>query len=180
MRLIVPILAAVSMMLGFPAATNLYAQAEGWREKPTPACALLSASEISKAAGRTYPEGSNGDNEGEGIAGGSGCTWGGASIGPGDEPPMVGLALIRGKSYTTQRRAGKPPQGCKVEPVQGVGDEAFFESCPKGKLKRTDPLYVKAGANDLIIEMDVEPPATEVSARQTVIAMAKAAVANLH
>jgi len=92
---------------------------------------------------------------------------------------MVGLALIRGKSYTTRRRAGNPPQGCKFEPVQDVGDEAFFESCPKGKLKRTDPLYVKAGASDLIIEMDVEPPATEVSARQTVVAIAKAAVANL-
>ena len=27
----------------------------------------------------------------------------------------------------------------------GVGDNAFFESCPNSKLKRSAPLYVKAG-----------------------------------
>jgi hypothetical protein len=175
-------LAVVTGFLTFAAFPTLSAQTSkaGWVEKPTPACALLSTAEISKAAGLAYPEGGNGDEEGEGIAGGSGCIWGGASFRPGDHPPMIGFALIRGgKHYTENRRTIKLLPGCKRASVAGVGDAAFFEACPKGKSKRTDPLYVKVGANDFLIEMDIEPPATEASARQTVIAVAKAAAAKL-
>jgi len=174
--------AVVAGFLTSEGVPTLSAQASkaGWVEKPTPACALLSAAEIGRATGLTYPEGDNGDEEGEGIDGGSGCIWGGASFGPGDQPPMIGFALIRGgKHYTENRRTIKLLPGCKRESVAGVGDDAFFEACPKGKSKRTDPLYVKVGANDLLIEMDIEPPATAASARQAVIAVAKAAAAKL-
>jgi len=63
--------------------------------------------------------------------------------------------------------------------VAGVGDDAFFESCPNPKLTRSAPLYVKVGTNDLIVQLDIKTPATEASARTTVIAVAKAAVAKL-
>jgi hypothetical protein len=147
-------------------------------QEKTPACALLSSAEITKATGRDYPEGSSGDAEGEGAGGGSSCQYGGMSFGPGEEPPMVSFVLIRDKGYTAQRRAGKLPPGCKIVP-QKVGDEAYFESCPKGRSTRSDPLFVKAGTNDLIVQMDIEAPATEASVRPLVIKVAEAAVEKL-
>jgi hypothetical protein len=147
-------------------------------QEKTPACALLSGAEITKATGRDYPEESNGDSDGEGAGGGSSCQYGGMSFGPGEEPPMVSLVLIKGKGYTTQRRSGKLPPGCKIVP-QKVGDEAYFESCPKGRSTRSDPLFVKAGTNDLIVQMDIEAPATEASVRALVIKVAEAAVEKL-
>ena len=71
------------------------------------------------------------------------------------------------------------PEGCRRQSVAGVGNDAFFESCPNPKLKRSAPLYVKVGTNDLIVQLDIKAPATEASARTTVIAVAKAAVAKL-
>jgi hypothetical protein len=147
---------------------------------PTPACALLSSEEINKATGRNdYPAGDNGDADGEGAGGGSSCQYGGETLMPGDHPPMLSFVFIQGKGYTERRRTGKLPPGCKIESVKGVGDDAFFESCPSSRSTRSAPLFVKAGANDLIVQLDVEPPATEASVRPTVIAVAKAAVAKL-
>jgi hypothetical protein len=98
---------------------------------------------------------------------------------PGEHPPMVSFVLIPRKRYTESRRAGKLPAGCKIEPVKGVGDAAFFESCPSSRSTRSAPLFVKAGENDLIVQIDMKPPATEASVRPMVIAVAKAAVAKL-
>jgi hypothetical protein len=171
--------AALLASAGF-ATLSAQASKAGRVEKPTPACALLTPAEIGKAAGRTYPEGSNIVDEGEGPGGGSACSWGGMSLAPGERPPRTSLALIRGgKDFTKKHRTLKLPAGCKRESVTGVGDDAFFEICRVGKPRLTDPLYVKVGSNDLIVSMDIDPPATEASARQTVIAVAKAAAAKL-
>ncbi|MEO7474835.1 MAG: hypothetical protein ABIY46_05830 [Gemmatimonadales bacterium] len=97
-----------------------------------------------------------------------------------DSPPPIGFTLISGKDWTQRRRTLKLSEGCKREPVQGVGDDAFFESCPgKSAKRRVDPLYVKVGSSDLMITMDIKPPATEASSRPTVVAMARAAAAKL-
>jgi hypothetical protein len=72
------------------------------------------------------------------------------------------------------------PAGCQREAVAGVGEDAFFESCPASRSQRFPPLYVRAGTNDLILQMDVEPPATVAAVRQTLIAIAQAAVRKLH
>jgi hypothetical protein len=148
--------------------------------KPTPACALLSIDEIRKATGRQdYPPGSNGDQLGEGVGGGSSCQYGGDTFSPGDHPPMLSLVLIPGKRYTETRRAGKLRPGCSIEAVSGLGDEAFFESCADPKPIRSAPLFVKVGANDLIFQLDVKPPATPASLKPTLIAVARAAVGKL-
>ncbi len=164
------------------AVSALLAQSPGQQAKtaPTPACALLSAAEIRKITGnQNYPNHVDGDPLGEGAGGGSSCQYGGQTMMPGDYPPMLSFVLIPGKGYTERRRTFKLSEGCTREPVVGVGDNAFFESCPNSKLKRSAPLYVKAGTNDIIVQLDIKPPATEASARSTVIAVAKAAVAKL-
>ena len=164
------------------AVSALSAQSLGQQAKtaPTPACALLSAAEIRKITGRTnYPDHVDGDPLGEGAGGGSSCQYGGQTMMPGDYPPMLSFVLIPGKGWTERRPQLQAPEGCTREPVAGVGDNAFFESCPTPKLKRSAPLYVKAGTNDLIVQLDIKEPATEASARSTVIAVAKAAVAKL-
>jgi len=146
---------------------------------PTPACALLSAAEIRTITGRAnYPDYVDGDAEGEGAGGGSSCQYGGASMVPG-YPPLLSVVLIKGKNWTARSRSFTLREGCERESVAGVGDDAFFESCPAPSVKRSPPLYVKAGTNDLIVQMDIEPPATPASVRAMVIAVARAAVLKL-
>lgn len=149
-------------------------------EAPTPACALLSVAEIRSITGRAdYPDHVDGDPDGEGAGGGSSCQYGGATMMPGPYPPLLSVVLIKGKDWTARSRGFPLPAGCSREPVAGVGDDAFFESCPASKSKRSPPLYVKAGTNDLIVQMDVDPPATQASVSPLVIAIAKAAVQKL-
>jgi hypothetical protein len=151
------------------------------RGAPTPACALLSVAEIRSITGRNdYPDAVDGDPDGEGAGGGSSCQYGGADMMPGPDPPLLSVVLIKGKDWTAASRRFTLPAGCSRESVAGVGDDAFFESCPASRSKRSPPLYVKAGSNDLIVQIDIDPPATQASARAVVIALAKAAVAKLH
>ena len=65
------------------------------------------------------------------------------------------------------------------ESVSGVGDEAHFVVCTPSRVKRTAPLYVKAGSKDLIVQLDIEPPDAEAAMRPKAIAIAKAAAAKL-
>ena len=169
-------LLSVAVVLALASVAELSAQSA---DKPTPACALLSTSEIRQATGiQQYGNGMNGDQEGEGVGGGSSCLWGGGSFTPGQSTPLLSLVLIRGKGYTERERKFKLAAGCKREPVSGVGEVAFFESCPKDQ-DRSATLYVKAGSNDLVVDIRIEPPVTAASARTTVINVAKAAVAKL-
>jgi len=146
---------------------------------PAPACAVLSLAEIKTITGiQGYVNASTGDEPGQGAGGGSSCQYTGAVfVGP--KAPMVSLVLIPGKNWTATARTFKLAQGCNRETVAGVGDDAFFESCPASKPLRSAPLYVKVGSNDLIFQMDIEAPVTESTVRNTVIAIAKAAVAKV-
>lgn len=165
---------SVAMVLAIASGAEVSAQSA-----TTPACKVLSASDVKQATGiKDYDNGSDGDPEGQGAGGGSSCQWGGASFG-GPSAPLLSLVLIRGKSYTEHRRTSKLAAGCKREMVSGVGDLAFFESCPPPDPDRSAPLFVKVGSNDLIVQMDIEKPATAASVRPKVISVAKAAVAKL-
>jgi hypothetical protein len=136
--------------------------------------------EIRAITGRAdYPDAVDGDPEGEGAGGGSSCMYGGRTLIPGPYPPMLGFVLIRGKSWTERHRTTTLPPGCQRVLVAGVGDDAYFEFCPASRSTRSPPLYVKAGTNDLIVQIDVDPPLTQASARPIVIAVAKAAVLKL-
>lgn len=166
----------LGLVLALGAAAELSAQSDG---APTPACALLSGSEVRQATGiQGYRDGYNLQQEGKSVGGGSSCQFGTRSpTGSEARAPLLSLVLIRGKGWTEKQRASKLPANCKREPVS-VGDAAFFETCPT-RSNRTAPLYVKAGANDVILLMDVEPPATEASVRPLVVNVAKTAVAKL-
>ena len=147
---------------------------------PTPACGLLSVAEVRQLTGRSdYPDWVDGDAEGEGAGGGSSCQYGGATGRPGGDPPLLSVVLITGKNWTEASRGFPLREGCRREPVAQVGDDAFFEFCPDSRTRRSSPLYVKAGTSDLIVQIDVEPPATEASVRPVVLAVARAAVRTL-
>lgn len=170
-------LLTAGMLLASAAGAELVAQ--GSPRAPTPACALLSVDDIRKITGHEgYSDTVSGDGIGEGVGGGSSCQYDSAAFGASAGPPMVGVVLIPAKDWTRRRQSVKLREGCRREPVSGVGDVAFFESCPSSaRVRRTAPLYVKVGANDLIVEMDVQGTTTEADARMTVIAVAKAAAA---
>ncbi|HEV8214325.1 MAG TPA: hypothetical protein VGP95_00775 [Gemmatimonadaceae bacterium] len=145
----------------------------------TPACKLMSVAEVQKITGITKYERAWGMGPGEAVGGGSSCAY--------QEPvtslerlPMIGFSLIPGKGWTERRRTMQLPPGCKRVPVAGVGDDAFYEECPsKTTKKRIEPLYVKIGSNDIVVEMDIRPPVNEASARNATVALAKAVAAKL-
>ena len=145
----------------------------------TPACALLSVEEVRKITGIAAYARNWGMGSGQAVGGGSSCAYQDAlsSI---ERLPMIGFSLIPGKGWTERRRTMRLPEGCTRVSVSGVGDDAFYESCPsKTPKKRVDPLYVKIGSNDIVVEMDIRPPVTEASAKSTVVALAKAVAAKL-
>lgn len=145
----------------------------------TPACALLSVAEIQKITGVAAYARAWGMGPGEAVGGGSSCAYQEA-VSSLERLPMIGFSLIPGKNWTENRRTMRLPGGCSRVSVKGVGDDAFYESCPgKTPKKRVDPLYVKVGSNDLVVEMDVRAPVTEESARTRVAALAKAVAAKL-
>ena len=145
---------------------------------PAPVCPLLSVADVRKITGNDDYAKPWEVGPGEGVGGGSACVYEGAPTAM-KEPPMLGFTLISGRNWTQARRKVKLLPGCKQEPIKAVGDDAFFESCPNNSRRRSDPLYVKVGSNDLIVEMGVEPPATKASVRPTVIAFAKAVAAKV-
>jgi hypothetical protein len=149
-----------------------------------PACALLTVDEIRKITGFPgYSQPSPGDALGEGVGGGASCQYernlfqvvGGKAVIP-PKGPLLSIVIINGKNYTQSVPIGK---GCHKETVAGVGDAAFFEVCPPGKLKRTAPLYVKAGSTDLLLQLDIEAPDTDASLRPKLVALARAAIAKV-
>jgi hypothetical protein len=161
------------------AATLSQLSAQSATSAPTPACGVLSVAEVRKITGYpAYLDYVDGDPPGEGAGGGSSCQFSGPVFGT-DKAPLVSLVLIPGKDYTTGRRALKLPEGCTLEDAKGLGDDAFFQNCPDPRSKRSSPLFVKVGANDLILQMDIEPPATAAKVRETVLELARAAVAKM-
>ena len=145
----------------------------------TPACKLLSVAEVQKITGITTYARAWGMGPGQAVGGGSSCAFQEA-VSSLERLPMIGFSLIPGKDWTQRRRTMRLPDGCSRVAVTGVGDDAFYESCPTDRPKRrVDPLYVKVGSNDLVVEMDVRAPATEASAKTTVVALAKAVAAKL-
>ena len=145
-----------------------------------PACALLSVAEVRKITGREdYQRPWAAAAPGEGVAGGSACAYEGAVTSL-TNPPKIGFVLISGKDYTRGHSTTKLPPGgrCKRESARGVGDVAYFECCPCSA-KSAPALYVKVGSHDLIVDADIEPPATEASVRSTMTSLAKAVAAKL-
>lgn len=173
------ILALLLAAGAIPAVAVQSAEGQG-AAPPTPACALLTVAEVRSITGnKNYPTRMNGDPEGQGAGGGSSCQYGGYNMDPEPDPPLLSLILIKGKNHTERSRGFPLPPGCRRETVPGVGQDAFFETCPDPNPIRTPRFYVKAGTNDLMVQIDIISPATPESMRQIVIAIAKAAVQKL-
>jgi len=177
------ILVATGLLLAGGAAGELSAQSSqpaAPRAGGTPGavCPLMSVADVQKVTGRKdYAEPWE-VGPGEGVGGGSSCIYQGAASSL-NEPPMIGFTLIQGKNWTQGRRKVKLLPGCKQEPVRGLGEDAFFETCPNNSRRHSDPLYVKVGSSDLIVQMDVKDPDTKASVRPTVVAFAKAVAAKV-
>ena len=150
-----------------------------------PACALLTVEEVRTLTGFPgYNQPSPGDPPGEGVGGGASCQYeaplfavdaNGKGIAA-PKGPLLSIVLITGKNYTQTKAIGK---GCNKESAAGVGDVAFFEVCPATKVSRTSPLYVKKGATDLVLQLDINAPDTDASLRPKLIALARAAAAKV-
>ena len=163
-------------------AIRALAQARGGGGQ-NPACALLTVEEVRKITGfQGYDRPSPGDDIGEGVGGGASCQYEAPSFAidgrgnptaPG-KGPLLSVVLIEGKNYTQTLPVR---QGCRKEPVPGVGETAFFEVCPASKLARTSPLYVKSGSRDFLFQLDIQAPDTEATLRPKLIGLAQAAVA---
>jgi hypothetical protein len=174
--------AAVSALMG----ASVPAQAvQSGARSTNPACAVFTIDELQEITGFPgYRQPSPGDPPGEGVGGGASCQYeaplfamdarGNPIAAP--KGPLLSIVLINGKNYTQTVPIGK---GCKKEAVAGVGDAAFFEVCPATKLSRTPPLYVKKGATDLVLQLDIKAPDTDASLRPTLIALARAAAAKV-
>jgi len=143
-----------------------------------PACTLLTLEEIRSTSGQNYDDASPGDELGQGIGGGASCQWGGPSFVPGKGTPMLSLVVIPNKngSYAEGALKAAPRKGCTREKLSGVGDVAFLETCEKS---RGPVAYANAGKWDLVVQMDVEPPATPASVKAPIVTVAKAAAAKL-
>jgi len=145
----------------------------------TPACKLLSVAEVQKITGISSYARAWGMPLGQATGGGSSCAFQEAMSSL-ERLPMIGFTLVPGKGWTQRRRTMRLPVGCSRVQVAGVGDDAFYESCPTtGTKRRLEPLFVKVGSNDLVVEMDIRAPVTEESARKAVVALAKNVAAKL-
>jgi hypothetical protein len=153
------------------AGSNLRAQGAG-----NPACDLLTAADLQQATGQSYDAPSPGDGMGEGAGGGASCQWGDPA---GQDLPMISVVFIPSngkKGYTEVSRGFKAQPGCAREPVSGLGDDGFVETCPGG---RGPTVYFRKGRNDGIVQVDVIKPATPASVKPKAIALAKAVVTHL-
>ena len=158
-------------LIGAAVVADLKAQEAG-----NPACSLLTAADFKQATGQSYDEASPGDDMGEGAGGGASCQWGD----PGSAGlPMVSVVLIPSngkKSYTEVSRSFKAQPGCVREPVSGLGDAAFVESCPRN---RGPVVRFRKGANDAIVQLDARKSSTAASVKATAVALAKAVATHL-
>lgn len=159
------------ILFGAGGASGLQAQATG-----NPACALLTAADLKQATGQAYDGPSPGDDMGQGAGGGASCQWGE----PFDQTlPMISVVLIPSngkKGYTEATRGFKARPGCAREPVSGVGDDAYVETCEAG---RGPVVYFRKGKNDGLVQVDAVKPAAPASVKPKAIALAKAVVMHM-
>lgn len=172
-------IATLLALLPTMGASLLAGQSTKAKAAPTPACALLSVAEVRQLTGRKdYPDHVDGDPAGQGLGGGSSCQYGGATIDNPNPPPLLSVVLIprpKGKPYPEFQRTQKLGDGCRREDVKGIGDDALVQSCPND---RGPIAYVAVGKNDLLVQVDAKP-ASDPAAKKTVLAIAKAAAANV-
>ena len=169
--------AALIAMLSATLSTGLVAQNDTRATPTNPACPLLTDQELDAATGLDYGPGEAYDRMGQGIFGGATCLWGGVwNADTTKSLPMIGVVLIppgsRG-SHTDFYRGRKPGAGCTRETLSGIGDFAFADSCQSSQPSMR--VYVKAGRNDVFLEVGALFERPLSWARPVAVALAKAA-----
>lgn len=159
-------IAASSVSMVFSQLPRLHA-AQSTEAQIIHACALLTKDDIKKLTGRTDRQLASRDEDSL-PGGGSSCTY--------SSTPLLEIGLSPGASQKTFSAARQHliQQGEKVQPVSGVGDEAYFEST-----QNYGRVYVRVGQRRLWVSMEVVPPVSAESVQPTVLALAKAAAEKL-
>jgi hypothetical protein len=170
-------LAALTAVLSASLSMGLIAQSNTGAPPTNPACPLLTDKEVDAATGLDYGPGEAFDRLGQGIFGGATCLWGGVwNADTTKSLPMIGVVFIppgsRG-SHTDYYRGRKPQVGCTRETLSGIGDFAFADSCQSSQPAMR--VYVKAGRNDVFLEVSALFERPLSWARPVAVALAKAA-----
>ena len=153
------------------------ADAQGGRT-PATACELLSLADIRRITGLSGYTDTDATSGSDVAGGGSACRYETGFSAPPPHPPAVTVVLIQGNKNYTRRGLVKLPPGCRFDTVTGLGNDAYFRTCTSPRQYRS-PLYVKKGANELIVQINNRPTTPDASSRATTIAVARAAAAKL-
>jgi len=153
------------------------AGAQGGRT-PATACELLSLADIRRVTGVSGYTDADATSGSDVAGGGTACRYETGFTAPPPHPPAVTVVLIQGNKNYTRRGLVKLPSGCTLDTVTGLGNDAYFRTCTSPRQYRS-PLYVKKGANELIVQINYRPATPDASARATTIAVARAAAARL-
>ena len=145
---------------------------------PATACALLSLADIRRVTGNSNYTDADATSGSDVAGGGTACRYETGFTAPPPHPPAVNVVLIQGNKNYTRRGLMKLPPGCRFDTVTGLGNDAYFWTCTSPKQYRS-PLYVKKGANELIVQITYKPATPDASVRATTIAVARAAAARL-
>jgi hypothetical protein len=173
---------AATLALAFQQAASLTAKlaaqvAGGAARPPNPACPLVTEKEVEAATGLDYEPGEDFVELDEGVGGKATCVWGGPGMVK--DLPEIGVlffpASARG-SHTEARAKWKLRAECTREPVRGVGDRAFVETC--GGSISSASVYARTGSSDVAVQVYLKRGESMASPVKSVaIALAKAAAA---
>jgi hypothetical protein len=134
---------------------------------PFDACTLLTAEELVQITGRN--DAALDVIDGETLPGIAACSNTFLSISVHDQGPLRFAA----------RRKSLTDQGKRIEPLSGVGDEAFFAEDNRLPHFVGAAVATRVGKYELVIGWEVDPPATPASIRPQIVALAKAAATKL-
>lgn len=168
--------AAIAATLSAILTTGLVAQSDASTKPANPACPLLTDQDLDATTGLNYSEGEAHDM-GQGIFGGATCLWGGVWDADSTKSlPMIGVVFMPAGSHgshTEFYRGRQPQKGCTRETLRGVGDVAFADSCQSSSPSMR--VYVKAGRNDILLEVNMLFKRPLSWAQPVAVALAKAA-----
>ena len=172
---------AATLALALQAATvtaELAAQGAGGAARPpNPACPLVVEKEVEAATGLDYGPGEDFVELYEGVGGKATCVWGGPGMVK--DLPEIGVFFFPASasgSHTEARAKWKLRAECTREPVRGVGDRAFVETC--GGPISSASVYAKTGRSDIAVQVYLKRGESMASpVKPVAIALAKAAAA---
>jgi hypothetical protein len=151
--------------------------AGGAARPPNPACPLVVEKEVEAATGLDYGPGEDFVELYEGVGGKATCVWGGPGMVK--DLPEIGVLFFppsaRG-SHTEARAKWTLLAKCTREPVRGVGDGAFVETC-EGSISSAS-VFARTGSSDVAVQVYLKRGESMASPVKSVaIALAKAAAA---